>query len=297
MEPVVSHQRKVPHRNRQRPFRLKESQIRSYLDRLKADGRAENTLLKYRTALNQFFDFLGPDKWVYAQSLPQWKQSLITQGYADRSINTNIVAVNGLYDYLGCWEWQLREWMELKEQESPELSRQEYLLLLEEAKKQENIQLYLLVKVLACTELTPGDIGLLSREAVNDGAVVGKTRGIQGDLTIPDPLRDDLLNYAMHMGIRSGPVFLGAGKKPLGRTVISRMIALLGEDAGLEPGKANPRNLRRLYLDTLAEFREEADRWVRSSYRALLAEEEHRVGWRIWTGLGKKGSFGPGEDS
>ncbi len=268
-------------RNRQRPFSLKKAQLRQFLKELGENGRAEETIKKYRSDLNRFYEFLGEEKWVFPDSLTRWRSSMIADGYAPRSINASLAAVNSFYDSIGCWEWQCTDWMELKESGTPELSREEYLQLLQEARKQENIQLYLLVKVLACTELTPSEIPLLTREAVNEGVVTGKKRGGQENVSLPEPLQRDLLNFAVHRSIRSGPVFLNGSRKCLTRTVISKQIGTLGEDIGLEAGKANPRNLRRLYLSTLGEYEKQAQAWVRESYLRQLSGEEDSIGWRI----------------
>ncbi len=288
--PSVSSEKKrtAPARSRQRPFPLKKSQLRTFLKELQENGRAEETIKKYRSDLNRFYDFLGEEKWVFPDSLLRWREQMIAEGYAARSINASIVAVNSFYDSIGCWEWQCTAWLELPENDTPELSREEYLALLREARRQENIQLYLLIKIFACTELTPGEIPLLTREAVNDGLVTGKKRGGQERVSLPRPLREDLFEFAVNRSIRSGPIFLGAGKKCLPRTVISKQIAALGEDIGLEPGKANPRNLRRLYLSTLESYRQQAQAWVMDSYSRQLGEEENTIGWRAWLSARKE---------
>ncbi len=273
--------RAIPAKNRQRPFPLKKSQIHNFLADMKAGGKAEGTLKKYRSDINRFYDFLGEEKWVYADSLPRWREDMINAGYAGRSINSSIVAVNSLYDFLGCWEWQLFDWLELKQDEPQELTRQQYHRLLQEARKKENVQQYLLVKLLACTELTPGDLPLVTREAVNTGVVTGKKRGGQENVPLPESLRRDLLEFAVHRGIRSGPVFLGLNGKCIDRTIVSKYISNLGEAAGLPAGAANPRNLRRLYLNTLSQFQRQAEAWIARSYSRLLDEEEADHGWHI----------------
>ncbi len=280
VETTAEKKRTNPSRSRQRPFPLKKTQIRQFLKQLQENGRAEETIRKYRSDISRFYDFLGEEKWVFPDSLPRWRESMIAEGYAARSINASIVAVNSFYDSIGCWEWQCSDWMELTQTEGPELSREEYRALLWEARKQEKIQLYLLIKILACTELTPSEIPLVTREAVNQGIVTGKKRGGQESVPLPRTLREDLLDYAMHRSIRSGPIFLSGGKKALPRTVISKQIAQLGEDLGLEAGKANPRNLRRLYLSTLSEYEQQARAWIAESYARQLEEEETTIGWR-----------------
>ncbi len=265
----------------QRVFRLRDAQIRSYLTDMKAAGRAERTIQKYRGEITRFCDFLGEEQVVGPDSVAQWKSWLIQSGYAARSVNCSLTAVNGLMDYLGRRDWQHTQLLELPDGEKLGLSREEYYLLLETAKRKENIQLYLLVKVFACTDLTPSDIPLLTREAINQGRVTGKRRGGEALPPIPESLLEDLRSYVIHKSIRSGPVFLGSNQKSLDRTVVSKMISGLGEDAGLAPGKANPRNLRRLHLNTREQLQRQADAWVRESYQALLEEEEAHAGWHL----------------
>ncbi len=273
--------RKPISRKELKPFRLEKKHIRGFLTQMEKEGKSEGTIRKYRGDLNRFYIFLNDDKWIYPDSLPRWRDSMVGDGYAGRSVNASVVAINSFYDYLGCWEWKLFDWEELSEPEGPELTREEYLQLLSEAKKQENIQLYLLVKVLAQTELTPSDIPFLTREAVNEGYVELTKRGESRIVRMPKVLGEELRNFSVYRCIRTGPIFLNSAQKPFTRTVISRMIAILGSDVGLESGKANPRNLRRMYLNTMEEFQRQADAWIQESYTALIQKEESSIGWHI----------------
>ncbi len=269
-------------RKRTKPFDLRESDIEKYLAAMKKAGRTEGTLTKYRSDLNRFYDFLGESKVIYPDTLAHWKQSMLEVGYAPRTVNASVVAANGFLNFIGCRDWQLFDWMELDEADAPELTREDYQRLLHEAKRQENVQLYLIVKTLGCTDLVPSDLLLLTREAVNSGVVSGRMRGAQREVVLPELLREDLLDYSMQRRIKSGPIFLNRNHNPHNRSVIGKMINDLGDEAGLEPGKANARNLRRLYLNTLGEFQKKADDWVARSYIQLLHEEEAQVGWRVW---------------
>ncbi len=283
-------QKRVKQRNK--PYGLHQSDISNYLNQMKKAGRTEGTITKYRTDLTRFEHYLGEEKIIYPESAKQWRQSMIDDSYAPRTINTSLVALNGFLGYIGCQDWQVFDWLELEDAEGLELSRDEYQLLLEETKREENIQLYLMVKILACADLTPGDLPLLTRETVNDGVVRGRMRGTEREVTIPELLRIDLLDFAIQRGIRTGPIFRNNKNRPYNRTAIANMISNLGSSVGLEPGKANPRNLRKLYQNTLAEFQEKADAWVKQSYMELLDQEEQQVGWRIWQ-TKKGGSISP----
>ncbi len=264
-------------------FVLTRKEIDRFLKDLKRTGRSATTIETYRQNLLGFYEFLPPDKQVDGSTLPAWRDFLVDKGYSQHSTNSKTSAVNSLFNFLGERNWQVVNiGKAVSQEEGPELTRTEYLQLLNAAKQQENIQLYLIVKTLACTELTPSDLPLLTREAVNAGIVGGKIRGVDREVGLPAALREDLRSYAMYRGIRSGPVFLNAGGDPYGRTAITRMIGILGSELGLEPGKATPRNIRRLYLSTLADFQRQADAWIAESYANLLNEEETNIGWQVW---------------
>ncbi len=268
-------------KRRTRPYAFRRKDITDYLIRMRKAERAESTISSYGETLSQFAEFLGEEALIYPDTPVLWKEDLVKRGYAPRTINCRMVAVNGFLDYVGCHDWILSDWMELGEDDAPELTREEYQALLRKARRQEEIQLYLIIKTLACTELTPGDLDQLTREAVNEGAVRIQKRGTDRELRIPPRLQEDLLTFAIQNGIRSGAVFLNRSRKPYDRITISRMVTALGAETGLEPGKATPRNLRRMYLSTLGGFRKKADRWVEDSYRRLLEEEESKIGWKI----------------
>ncbi len=268
-------------RQRTKPYEIHHSDISNYLAQIKKSGRTDATISKYRTDLKRFEDFIGAEQLIYPETPANWRQSMIDNGYAPRTVNSSIVALNGFLNYVGCREWQLFDWLDLEDADGPELNREDYQQLLREAVQEENIQLYLIVKTLACTDLTPSDLKLVTKDAVKCGIVHGRMRGSIREVVLPDLLRNDLFDFAVHRGIKSGPIFLNGGGKPYNRTVISNLISSLGASAGLEPGKANPRNLRRLYQNTLGEFQTKATAWVENSYIQLLKKEETYVGWRV----------------
>jgi len=269
---------------RQQMFLLSQAQIQRFLTHLEEDGWTKGTVQKYRADISRFHQFLPKDKRVARDALARWREHLLQDGYSARTINSSVSSVNSLLDYLGRRDWQSREWVEVRESAGPELTREEYLRLLEEAKRQEDIQIYLLVKTLVCTGLFREGLPALTREAVNSGAVaVNKRRNCRDrQLTLPAQLRDELLDYAMRKRIRSGPVFRMEDGSPMRASTAGDRITALGKAAGLEPGRANARNLKRLYQRTCAAFQREADRWVEESYTRLLASEEERIGWRVW---------------
>lgn len=271
-------------RRQQQAFPLSQSQIQRFLTHLEENGWTKGTVQKYRADIARFYQYLPEDKRVARDALARWKEFLQQDGYSARTINSSVSSVNSLLDYLGRRDWQSHEWVEVQESAGPELTREEYLRLLEEAKRQEDIQMYLLVKTLVCTGLFREGLPALTREAVNSGTVaVNKRRNCRDrQLVLPGQLRDELLDYAMRERIRTGPVFRMEDGSPMRGATAGDRITALGKAAGLEPGKANARNLKRLYQRTYAAFQQEADSRAAEDYTRLLASEEARIGWRVW---------------
>ncbi len=266
-------------RSKKDAFQLTQQLIRSFLKKKETEGRSQQTLATYHRNLDCFYDFLAPEKTVTQDSLILWKEDMLRHGYAENTVNSRISSVNSFYHYLGRRNWQVVEGQRAALPEQPELTRAEYLALLRQAKAQENIQLYLLVKVLACTDLTPSDLPLLTREAVNEGCVSGKERGANGPVVLPEPLRSELLAHARQRGIKSGPLFINSHRNCHSRSVVMHMVRDLAAEIGMEPGKANPRNLRRLHLSTQAQFQKQADAWAAEQYAKLLQQEEATIAW------------------
>ncbi|MFQ7401657.1 MAG: hypothetical protein ACLRNW_28415, partial [Neglectibacter sp.] len=128
-------------------------------------------------------------------------------GYAVRSANISISTANSLLDF--CDKRHLQGRVEKPEPYvRPELSRGEYLRLLQTAKIMRDERAYLLIKVFACTGMTVQELVCLSVEAVQKKKVVIAPGGTRQLLHIPECLQAELLEYAQRNGILSGPIFL-----------------------------------------------------------------------------------------
>lgn len=267
-------------RDSSRVVYLIPERIEQFLSTQKKEGCTEVTIKTYRTSMNRLYAFLPENKQITQDTLSQWEAHMSAQGYSARTIYTRLAIANSFLAFLGRRNWQRRDISrKYDEPDLPELTREEYLLLLQEAKRQENIQLYLLVKVFACMGLSIQSLDKLTREAVNEGTLQIDHKLCTQALEIPPLLRRELLDYAMREGIRSGPVFVNRNGRSINRQILTVKISKLGEAAGLEPGKSNPRTLKRLYQTTLAGYQRQADAWVRKSWLALLEGEETTAGW------------------
>ena len=245
--------------------------IQTYLADLTARGRGPGTVRAYAAWLRTFYAFLPPEKAVARETLRAWCASLLERGYAPGTINAHLSVANGLLGYLGRRDLQPVDRLETAPEIPPELTRAEYLRLLQAARALDRERTYLLVKVFALTGLRPGELPDLTVEAVGGGKA--------GEHPIPACLRQELEEYLRRQGIRSGPVFRNRSGGPLRRTQATAEIQALSRDARVQEAKCNPRCLRKLYQTTRAAVENRVRLLAEASYERMLDAEQSAAGW------------------
>ena len=178
------------------------------------------TVEKYLRDVRAFSVF-AENQAVTKEVVMAYKQHLLEKGYAVRSINSMLASVNG---FLAFMNWQDCRVKSLKLQqpaycaEEKELTKAEYLRLLDAAGKR--TQLRLILETLCGT-----------------GIRVSELRGF-------------LLAFAKKSGIRSGAIFITRGGQPLNRSSIWAQMKALCEKARVKASKVFPHNLRKLFART-----------------------------------------------
>lgn len=158
---------------------------------------------------------------------------------------------NTLADFLGHREFQIKTLMVDADEVLPELTRNEYLRMLQTAKALKNERVYFLIKVFANVDLPVQQASKLTVEAAEEGKLVINRGGGREIIRLPKCLCQELLSYAKRSGITTGPLFLTRQKKPMRRTQISDSIRRMCLEAKIPEGKGNPRCLRKLYKETM----------------------------------------------
>ncbi len=180
-----------------------------------------------------------------------WKKYLVEQGYAVRSINSMLASVNSLLDFLGlsgCKAKNIRLQQRTYCSEDKELTKAEYLRLLEASKKNE--QLNLVIQTICGTGIRVSELRHFTVEAMERGEVVIDCKGKTRTILVPGKLRKMLLSYAKRRHIPSGMIFVTRGGKPLNRSNIWAAMKKLCESAGVKASKVFPHNLRKLFART-----------------------------------------------
>ena len=269
-------------RRRYRPaegVRMTQEEIQKFLTAYEEMNRTKDTVQFYRRKLQRLYEDLPEDKTIRHGTLKNWQESLLESGYTPGSVNAFLSAANSYLDYIGHREYQLAGQLKEEKVPQPELSRAEYLHLLQTAKAMGKEKVYLLIKVFASTGLFAQELPEVTVEAVQEGKIICDQNKQKQIVAVPSCLRKELLDYAKKNGILSGPIFQTRDGRPMHRTYVSAVIRNLCEEAKVPGEKGNPKALRKLYLTTRAGIENNIALLVEQAMERMLEQEQFSVGW------------------
>ena len=180
-----------------------------------------------------------------------YKRSLQEQGYAIRAMNSMLASINSLFDFLGwtdCKVKNLRCQRQTYCAAEKELTKAEYMRLLDASKHQE--QLNLVIQTICSTGIRVSELKYFTLEAMRQGEVSVRCKSKTRTILVPGKLKKLLLNYAKKNNISRGTIFITRNGKPLDRSNIWAQTKRLCKTAGVNPSKVFPHNLRKLFART-----------------------------------------------
>ena len=253
--------------------------LADYGVRMRQQGRREDGVRNCEKVLRQFYDALPADKAVTKNSLPVWREQLLSENYAIRSVNSKVSMVNALLESMGCRDFQVTRQLLPEEFEAPELTRREYVRMLQTARSLEDERGYVLTKLFATTGIAVLDIPSVTVEAVRSGQLLIKSGKKTEIIRFPASLQEDLLRYAADNGRTTGMIFTKKNGTPIERTQVSLYIQKLAQAAQVPAEKGNIRALRQLYKTTISGIEANFDLLVRQAYERQLEAEQLSMGW------------------
>ena len=229
---------------------ITNNQIQDFSDYLVREERSNATCDKYVRDVHSFWMFVGNNQ-VTKELVVTWKKELLDHGYAVRSINSMLASVNSFLGFLGWHDCKAKN-IRLQHQtycaEEKELTKAEYLRLLEASKKNE--QLNLVIQTICGTGIRVSELRYFTVEAVRHGEITVNCKSKTRTILVPGKLKKLLLNYAKQKHIATGAIFVGKSGRPLDRSSIWRQMKQLCKAAGVKESKVFPHNLRKLFART-----------------------------------------------
>ena len=229
-----------------------ETQLEKFKQFLIDEERAAATIEKYRRDVQAFFTWLPEKTEVSKEMVLEYKRKLAAQ-YKSTSANSMLVALNRFFGFCGRRDLQVRllkvQRVSFRER-SREMSVEEYKRLVRAAREKKDERLSLLIQTLCSTGIRVSEHRCITVEALRSGSICIDGKGKERAVFLPKKLQKQLKHYCKERKITTGPVFITKIGKPLNRCNIWAEMKALCKNAGIEPQKVFPHNLRHLFALT-----------------------------------------------
>ena len=230
---------------------ITKSMILEFESYLRSDEKSENTIEKYLRDVRAFCVFAGT-KEIYKAVVMEFKTSLVEK-YEVASANSMIAAVNAFLRFMGWVDCCIKQFKVQKKtfcSEEKELTKVEYIRLVNTAKQKGNERLNLILQTICGTGIRVSELQFITVEAVCKGEAVVSCKNKTRTVFIVRELQKKLLNYIKTKGITTGCIFITKSGKPMSRCNIWREMKALCEQSRVSPDKVFPHNLRHLFART-----------------------------------------------
>ncbi len=225
-----------------------EEKLQEYLNYLAQEEKSEATKKQYQRDISCFLNY-AKERELSKELIIEYKEKL--QGvYQPASVNAKLAALNGYFTFLGQSELRVRQ---LKIQrrafcaKEKELTKQEYLRLVQAANRRKDERLSLLLQTICGTGIRVSEVQAITAEAVRGGEALIHNKGKIRVVLLPGKLCKILKRYMSAHKIITGPIFITRQGNPLDRSNIWKMMKGICQEAGVASGKVFPHNLRHLF--------------------------------------------------
>ncbi len=231
---------------------LTNRQIVSFRRHLKQEEREQSTIEKYVRDVRLFEAWLSGRR-VTAEIVTDWKDYLRTKGYKPETINAKLSALNKFFVFmrwLACRIKYLKIQKKLFRGTEKELTKGDYVRLLETADTLRKNRLALLIETICATGIRVSEVRYITMEAVRAGYADVALKGKIRTILLPAKLCRKLQKYARKQKIASGEIFITRTGKGVSRRQIWAEMKALCKKAGVAASKVFPHNLRHLFART-----------------------------------------------
>ena len=207
------------------------------------------TISKYLTDVHTFLKFAKGKDVIEKSLLLRYKEWLM-QNYAVSSVNSMLVSLNQLLEYLGGGFLKLKRVKVQKQNfadEDKEMSKEEYIRLKRAAAENGKAQLALIIETICSTGIRISELSYFTVERVRKGYVEVHNKGKSRTILLPEKLRRKLIYYVKKHNILSGCIFVTRNGKPKDRSNLWAEMKALYKEAEVSPEKIFPHNLRHLF--------------------------------------------------
>ena len=182
----------------------------------------------------------------------EYKQKLIEK-FAPASVNSVLSSINSFFRFVKWYDCQVKTikiQRKVFTSKNKELTKEEYMRIVEAAKKKKNKRLYYLLQTICSTGIRVSELKFITVEAIVNRQAYINCKGKMRVVILTKQLCKMLKSYIKENNIKSGSVFVTKTGKPLDRSNIWSDMKKLCESANVDKEKVFPHNLRHLFART-----------------------------------------------
>lgn len=242
---------------------ITEKNLNAYREHLYEEEKSPATIRKYMCDLRKLSAYLGTQELTKKKMIAYKEMLRSSSQYQLSSINSFLTASNCFFDYMGWYECKVKTFRVQKEVFLPEyknLTKAEYQKLVQAASQSGRQRLSLILETICATGIRISELAEITVAGAKHGMADIYCKGKARKVLIPKPLQKKLLYYIGKKGLRQGPVFQTAGKKPVDRGNIWKEMKEICKLAGVREEKVFPHNLRHLFAKSFYQIEKDIAR-------------------------------------
>lgn len=230
--------------------------MEEYQKYLVYNEKSKSTINKYLRDAGKYLQFLkareGAGNEITKESTMDYKMELMEK-YKPASVNSYLTAVNSFLTFYGktdCHVRLLKIQKRIFTDQSRELTKAEYIRLVETARYDKKERLALIMETICGTGIRISELQNITVESLLSGYASVSCKGKERIILIPVKLKEKLREYCFKHEIQSGSIFITRSGKPIDRSNVWTEMNKLCEKANISHGKVFPHNMRHLFART-----------------------------------------------
>ena len=239
---------------------MKKEEIKEKLPHFMVDLSEEeksgNTLKKYAHNIELFIDWLPDDAEIEKTVVIDFKRHLLEDlQFRTNTINNYIISINKFLYYCGIDDCKVKQ---LKKQHAASnseiISLADFKRLLRFARRMNQEDTYLIMKILAMTGIRIEELSFFTVENVKSNYIHVRNKGKERSIIIRQDLAREIRQYCRNKGIKSGIIFFcrTPGKMMAKSTIWRRMQKIAGV-ARVSKNKVHAHSFRHLFAKMFLE--------------------------------------------
>lgn len=220
------------------------------------DEKSVNTLKKYQRNIEVFLDWLPEGKAIEKTIVIDFKRHLLEDlHFKTNTVNNYVVSINKFLHWCGIEDCKVKQ---LKKQHvtsnSEILSLSDYKRLLRFAKRMDQDDTYLIMKILAMTGIRIEELSFFTVENMKSNYIKVRNKGKERSIIIRQDLAREIRQYCRNNNIKAGIIFFCQTKgKMMAKSTIWRRMKKIAGVAKVRKNKVHAHSFRHLFAKMFLE--------------------------------------------